>query len=247
MKCPRCDFVQADQNTECSKCGAVFEKFRKDHDSPYRKKTVPKENSATQYGRILREWVFYIEPETNPFSFAGRILIFLAIFLWGWKFILAPMKANDPGSSFLHFVNLPFHEAGHIFFQFFGRWMMSLGGTLGQLLIPLICLLVLLIKTRDPVGASVSLWWLGESFMDIAPYIKDARNQELLLLGGVTGKEADYGYHDWEFILNERGLLRYDHALGSMAYGIGMLLMLISMAWAGYVLFRQYRNLLRKA
>jgi hypothetical protein len=153
------------------------------------------------------------------------------------------MATNYAGNSFFHLVNLPFHEAGHLFFQLFGRWMTSLGGTLGQLLIPLACLLVLLLKTRDPFGASVSLWWLGESFMDIAPYINDARSQELVLLGGVTGREADYGYHDWEFILNEVGLLHYDRTLAALAQVLGILLMLLSFAWAAYVLLKQYRHL----
>jgi hypothetical protein len=79
--------------------------------------------------------------------------------------------------------------------------------------------------------------------MDIAPYINDARNQELMLLGGVTGKEADYGYHDWEFILNEIGLLHYDHTLATLAYGFGIALMLTSFAWAGVVLYKQYQHL----
>jgi hypothetical protein len=121
--------------------------------------------------------------------------------------------------------------------------MASLGGTLGQLLIPMVCLLVLLIKSRDPFGAAVTLWWLGESLLDIAPYINDARRQELMLLGGVTGKEADYGYHDWEYILREAGLLRYDHLLAHLADKIGALLILASLAWAGYILYRQYQNL----
>ena len=244
MKCPNCNFVQADQNTECLKCGIIFAKYRASQDVSRRKNRIaPRDNGATRFSGFLRELVFYVEPETNPFYFGGRILILLVIFTWGWKFILAPLKTNYPGCSFLHYVNLPFHEAGHIFFQLFGRWMTSLGGTLGQLLIPLLCLLVLLIKTRDPFGASASLWWLGESFMDIAPYINDARNQELLLLGGVTGKEADYGYHDWEYILGEIGLLRLDHTLAQMAYTFGTALMLLSFAWAGYILFRQYKNL----
>jgi hypothetical protein len=153
------------------------------------------------------------------------------------------MGTNYAGNSFFHLVNLPFHEAGHLFFQLLGRWMASLGGTLGQLLIPVTCLLVLLLKTKDPFGASVSLWWFGENFMDIAPYINDARNQELMLLGGITGREADYGYHDWEFILSEIGLLRYDHTLASIAQGLGIVLMLLSFAWAGVVLFKQYRQL----
>ena len=121
--------------------------------------------------------------------------------------------------------------------------MTSLGGTLGQLLIPIVCLSVFLIKTRDPFGASISLWWLGENFMDIAPYMNDARNQQLMLLGGVTGREADYGYHDWEFILNEVGLLRYDRILAHLTYDLGRIVMLISFAWVGYLLYKQFKNL----
>ena len=111
------------------------------------------------------------------------------------------------------------------------------------MLIPSVCLLVFLIKMKNPFGASVSLWWLGESFMDIAPYINDARTQELVLLGGITGREADYGYHDWEFILNEIGLLQYDHTLAHIAQYFGIVLMFISFAWAGYLLYKQYKNL----
>jgi hypothetical protein len=155
------------------------------------------------------------------------------------------MASNCAGSSFFHLVNLPFHEAGHVFFRLFGRWMMSLGGTLGQLLIPLVCLSALLVKTKDPFGAAVCLWWFGQNFIDIAPYINDARKGELMLLGGVTGREADYGYHDWEFILNEVGLLRYDRVLAHLAHGLGIILMLISFVWAGYLLYRQYKNLAR--
>ena len=194
-------------------------------------------------GSFLQKFLFFVEPEVNVFYFGGRMIIGLIIFIWGWKFILTPMTTNEVGSSFLHLVNLPFHEAGHIFFRLFGRWMTSLGGTLGQLLIPIICLLAFLVKSKNPFGASVSLWWLGENFMDIAPYINDARNQELMLLGGVTGKEAEYGYHDWEFILNEIGLIRYDHILAHLAYLFGIVLMLLSFAWAGYLLFKQYKHL----
>jgi hypothetical protein len=64
-----------------------------------------------------------------------------------------------------------------------------------------------------------------------------------MLLGGITGKEADYGYHDWEFILNEIGLLHYDHVLARIGHGFAILLMLASFAWAGVLLFKQYKNL----
>ena len=233
--------MQSDRKARCSKCGTILEKCQT---PALRKRTVIAENgSPTEEGTFFQDFVFLVEPKVNPFYFGGRVITGLVLLIWGWKFILTPMGTNYAGESFFHLVNLPFHEAGHLVFQLFGRWMTSLGGTLGQLLIPFLCLLVLLMKTKDPFGASVSLWWLGENFMDIAPYINDARNQELLLLGGITGREADYGYHDWEFILNEMGLLRCDHTLAHIAHILGMVLMVLSFAWAGYVLLRQYRHL----
>jgi hypothetical protein len=244
MKCPKCNFVQPDQNTECLKCGIIFEKYQKHQTVTLRKgAVVTKKGNAAEHGTFFQKSIFFVEPKVNPFYFGGRIIIVLIILIWGWKFILTPMTTNYAGNSFLHLVNLPFHEAGHLFFQLFGQWMGSLGGTLGQLLIPIICFLVFLIRSKNPFGASVCLWWFGENFMDIAPYINDARNQELVLLGGLTGREADYGVHDWEFILNEIGLLRYDHTLAQMAYDVGILLMFVSFGWAGYLLLKQYRNL----
>jgi hypothetical protein len=106
------------------------------------------------------------------------------------------VASNAAGESFLNLINLPFREARHIFFLPFGEFVTSLRGTLGQLLMPLIATLVLLLQTRDPFGASVALWWFGENFFDIAPYINDARAGQLPLLGGKFGHSSPYGFHD---------------------------------------------------
>jgi len=192
---------------------------------------------------FFRDLLLSVEAQVNPFHFAGRVAVFVILVVWGWAFILTPIASSDAGNSFLHLVNLPFHEAGHVIFQIFGRWMMSLGGTLGQLLIPLVCLSAFLLKSKNPFGAATCLWWFGQNFMDIAPYINDARKGELMLLGGITGSEADYGFHDWEFILNEIGLLRHDHVFARLAHGAGIVLILVSFVWAGYLLYKQYKNL----
>lgn len=116
---------------------------------------------------------------------------------------------------------------------------MMLGGSLGQLLMPFICLIVFLVKSRDPFGASVALWWLGQNFIDLAPYINDARALNLTLLGGITGRDAA-NYHDWEFILRKLGLLSWDHGLAKFSHFTGSLFILIAFAWGGYLLYRQY-------
>lgn len=181
------------------------------------------------------------DTSNDAFTLAGRAGVFLALAWWGATFIRTPLETNYTGESFLHLVNLPFHEAGHLFFMPFGRFMMLLGGSLGQLLMPLVCLITFLFKTRDPFGASVALWWTAENFMDIAPYINDARALDLMLLGGVTGKETDG--HDWENILSMLGWLPYDHHLAHLSYNLGIVLMLLSSIWGLTLLLRHVRRL----
>jgi hypothetical protein len=251
MTCPKCKFEQPDGLKACKKCGVIFEKYLA-HQKVLAERTEtpkPPETHATggevSAGKesFIKEAFFYVEPDTNPLYFAGRTLFFLALVVLGVKFIIAPMASNYAGRSFLHLINLPFHEAGHILFGPFGQFMMMLGGSLMQLLVPLVCLITFVLKTRDNFAASVTLWWLGESLMDLAPYINDARSLRLILLGGVTGRDvADY--HDWEFILRKLGMLRYDHFLAQTANTIGILLMLSAFAWGGFVLYRQLKNIL---
>jgi hypothetical protein len=249
MICPECRFEQPDGNCECQNCGIVFDKYRalehaperKGHEPLLRKASVTKEE-VRPLRSYLKELLFRVKPGVNPLFFGGRVIVFLVIFIWGWRFTLTSLESNYTAQSFMHLVNLPFHEAGHIIFSPFGKFIQTLGGTLGQLLMPLVCCAVLLIKTRDPFGASVALWWFGENFMDIAPYINDARALELPLLGGVTGKDV-VDYHDWEYILGKLGLLQYDHALASLSYFTGIGLMLGTFAWGGFLLVKQFQNL----
>ncbi|MGH7257319.1 MAG: zinc ribbon domain-containing protein [Nitrospiraceae bacterium] len=234
------------------RCGIVFAKFKHasarassllkpDRNNTYR-------NSAPQEAWWLafaKERILRVEDSINPFYFAGRVIVFVVLLVWGWKFMVTPLETNYTGESFLHLINLPFHEAGHLMFMPFGRFMMVLGGTLGQILMPVICLGTFLIKTRDAFGASVALWWTAENFMDIAPYVNDARALELMLLGGVTGREVEG--HDWEYLLTKLGWLSYDQMLARGSYRVGIILMAIALLWGGILLAKQYRISKREA
>ena len=113
-----------------------------------------------------------------------------------------------------------------------------LGGSLLQLLVPLAVMLSFLLQQHDPFAASVGLWWLGQSLMDLAPYIHDAQAQKMLLLGGVTGGDAP-GYHDWNNLLGRLDWLDAAPALANLADGLGLMLMLCALAWGAYVWRRQ--------
>lgn len=247
MRCPRCGFDQSDGGTECSRCGIVFLKYltkRKTSAEEILTESEPvfsagEHNGPEETPGYYRELFFYVNPDVGIFNLLGRSLLLLVLFSCGLKFIFSSIESNYSGESFLHLINLPFHEAGHILFRMFGQFMMTAGGSLTQLLVPLICLLTFILKTRDTFGASVSLWWMGENLIDLAPYINDARDLKLILLGDVTGKDVD-DYHDWEFILRKLGLLEYDHLLAKVSHALGALLMICAVFWGGYLLLKQF-------
>ena len=242
MKCPKCGAEQS-SNTICEICGIVFEKYYKYHprpgDAPL---PIVHRHRKTDDDRRIAELFLPARQTGDPVALVARAVLLAVLLVWGLQLSMASVASNAAGESFLHLVNLPFHEFGHILFRPFGQFMASLGGTLGQLLMPLICFGTLLISTRDPFGASVALWWLGENFLDIAPYINDARAGQLPLLGGNFGHSAPYGFHDWEYILTESGLLHLDQALARTSYLIGTLIMLAALAWGAILLYRQHRQ-----
>jgi hypothetical protein len=182
-------------------------------------------------------------PESvNPIEFAGRVAAYAVFLVWGLSFLRMPIASAYFNHSFMHLVNTPFHEAGHVILMPLGwSFLTSLGGSLGQIAFPLIVAAALLLKNRDPFGASLGLWWVGQSFMDLSPYIADARALQLMLIGGGTGREIEG--HDWQAILSYLGWLEYDMTLARLSHVLGWLLMVTALAWGGYILWQQRRRL----
>jgi hypothetical protein len=181
-QCPSCQAERLDGADECIRCGIIFAKYR-----PLAKQaavSLPQKSlMESRWWLTAKQWLIESDATTDLLTLAGRAMMLLFLVWWGRTFILTPLETNYTGESVLHLINLPFHEAGHLMFMPFGRFMMFLGGSAGQVLMPLICLGTFLVKTRDPFGASVCLWWTAESIMDVAPYINDARDMDLMLLG----------------------------------------------------------------
>jgi hypothetical protein len=244
MNCPKCRRELLIQSETCPHCGIVFKKYIKYHPelSDQQDVLAPFVTLAgDDRAKSVKQWLLDEPQQCSLAGLSGRFIIFACLIIWCWQLMSATIESNASGNSFLHLINLPFHEAGHIIFRPFGAFFTSLGGTLGQLLMPSICMGVLLIKTRDPFGASVALWWVGENFLDIAPYINDARAGQLPLLGGNYGDSAPYGFHDWQYLLTESGLLNYDHILAKSAFATGSVIILLSLFWSGLLLVRQYQ------
>ena len=251
MICPKCGHENEPGSQDCLLCGVIFAKIKQrlapavpvpeiGVDSKHSE--VDGSSYGSQSSDTLRDLFLPEFGKTNSFIIWGQGLILLGMIIWGSKLMFTSIASNTAGESLLHLVNLPFHEAGHVIFRPLGQFICTLGGTLGQLIVPLICGGVLLLKTRDPFGTAVCSWWFGENFLDIAPYINDASSGVLPLIGGNTGQSSPYGFHDWEYLLTETGLLRQDQMLARLAHGFGSLLMIAAILWAGYVLYLQFKG-----
>lgn len=236
--CPKCGRYPGLGRAECPWCGVVFEKLRTAADEGLGSPPVA---ARAENGGAWREFLRTLARPVNPFVLAGRALVWTGLALWSLGFLFSPLSANYAGSSLLHGVNLIFHEAGHVLFGLAGEWPGVLGGSLGQLLMPAVCVGAFLWSEREPFGASVALWWTAESLLDLAPYVNDAGAQVLPLLGGVTGRDVP-GYHDWNRLLGAVGWLGADHAFALVLHGAGLALMAAALGGGAWVLVRQWGN-----
>ena len=153
------------------------------------------------------------------------------------KYATSSLVANAGYESFIDLPNLVFHEAGHVLFSPFGQFMTSLGGSLFQILVPLIFAIAFAYHYGNWFAAAVCMWWAGQNFIDVAPYIADARKLQLVLLGGKTGAEVEG--HDWEYVLTQLGWLHLDARLGRAAHVTGTVIMIAALVWASVVLLRR--------
>lgn len=248
-QCPKCGHASlpADQSlpASCPACGLVLAKYAQiQADAKSSAALLVKgEEPLDAYRREddqawLASIVFNTPSPVNAANFWARVALFAFFAVWGLRLIALDYREGEMGESFLHGPLLVFHEAGHVIFRILGEFMMFLGGTLGQLLMPVILMGALLLKNRDPFGASIGLWLLGVSFLDVAPYVYDALYPQLMLLSGTTGEE---GGHDWIYLLNAMGLLKKAHGLGWFFHKLGAAIVLLAIAWGSVLLWRQYK------
>jgi hypothetical protein len=156
--------------------------------------------AGRSYGSSERRW-------------RGALTLLLAIY--GWLCLQNPRTYR-----WLDSLDLAIHETGHLVFSFGGEFLTLLGGTLLQLIVPL-AFLVALWRQGDRHGATVPLWWLGQNCWNVSIYIKDARAQELPLVGG--------GEHDWALMLAELDWLHRDQVIGGAVFFVGFLLYLAAL------------------
>ncbi len=143
------------------------------------------------------------------------------------------VRDNDGFIPIIYYANVVFHEAGHFIFLVFGDRMGLYGGTLGQLLPPIICAVVFW-RQKSLVSLSVALLWLFENFFDIAAYIETARSEGPV----VRGVLGNIGIHDWWRILIGWRVLQYDTTIATIVRVMGWLGLFSTLVWITYFWWR---------
>jgi hypothetical protein len=226
-RCPKCD-ARFDppraEASECPQCGIWFHKLSAE--------PIVTEDVA----------VDDVQPETvdpaapDPLSYYGRAATLLFVAIWGIRLAAMDYRDAEINGSFMHNIVLPIHEAGHVFFIPFGEFMTILGGSLFQVALPLAIGATFLLRQRDAFGAAICLWWAGASLVDVAPYIWDSLDPQLILIGGHTGAD---GPHDWIYLLERLGAMKYAHAWGTAVHHFGTLVMIAGVAWGAHWLWQR--------
>ena len=166
-------------------------------------------------------------PETQPWD---RVSRFSGIaWLLAYTLFLLHAFRDTSGFLFPDLVNLMIHEAGHPAFSWGGHTLMLLGGTLGELLVPLLCAAAFFYKGQT-LGFTFSSFWFFENFLYIGTYMKDARDNALPLVNSDIG--------DWTLLFSQWGLLDSDLKIGGFTRFLGWLGMLATVAWLAWRTWR---------
>lgn len=121
--------------------------------------------------------------------------------------------------KFLHMINFPIHEVGHIIFSFGGKFLTIAGGSLFQILLPCFCVGYFFYEGK-PFSAAICLMWVGNNFFDVAVYANDAVFTELPL-SNLFGGTSETIIHDWNYMLSETHLLHKTNLIAAIIRAIG--------------------------
>lgn len=166
---------------------------------------------------------------------------------WKWRAAVLALlvwqaaRALRDAEAFNMFGGITFgvHELGHLVFSLPGsEWLAVAGGSLMQLLVPIGAMVAIGVTSKDWFGVAAAGTWLAASIAQMAPYIADARAQEMDLLGF----SEDGGGHDWHFLLANAGILKQDLEVARFARFVSFLVLAAVIAFAVY-LFRRMAKL----
>jgi hypothetical protein len=114
--------------------------------------------------------------------------------------IFALTLIRDVRVPLLGWVDLGFHELGHLLTYVFPDLVTAAAGSIFQVLVPVGLAGYFLLIQNDRAGSALCLGWAATSTADAARYVADAPYERLELIGGE---------HDWAFVFDSLGHMEW--------------------------------------
>ncbi len=192
------------------------------------RKSFYKHNASTSFLDDARQWC------------EGRFWPVRLLLLLYFSFVFVNHLQDPMYQSWFKAINLGIHELGHLVFRPFGEFVMILGGTFWQCMVPVISFFMFY-KQRDYFALAVSFCWLSTNYYDVATYIGDARARDLPLVspfgvGPIT--------HDWQYMLSRLGMLELDTSIATFVRLLAAVSMLVGLGWGAWtvIMMIKHRN-----
>lgn len=132
---------------------------------------------------------------------------------------------------FVDSVDLLIHEAGHVIFSPFGAFMTILGGSLLQVLLPLVFVVYFWIKNQK-YSAGILLNWVAVNLINVSVYAGDAVRMQLPLISGDTDG------HDWNNLMLMTVGLKYTEQVSGIIWGLGVIAAIVGI----YISYKYYKD-----
>jgi hypothetical protein len=146
------------------------------------------------------------------------------------------VSANGQAISLLWpFTALDFglHESAHLVTAFFPPLITAASGSLSEILLGLVLVLVAL-KQRAYFAMVFCSVWFALGCKSAGQYMADARTQKLDLVSPFS----DTAQHDWHFVFGRLHLLPYDTLIGGLVKYMGYMEMTLALGFGLWLLYR---------
>src|SRR5262245_17413638 len=117
LKCPKCgeprprDVVAP--AAACPACGLVFAKWAQRVLGQERvRDDVSDPGGRAGWPRVRELLLPAADRRADPLALYARSALYVVLVIWGLYFISLDLRTNEIGQSFMHRINLVFHEAG---------------------------------------------------------------------------------------------------------------------------------------
>jgi hypothetical protein len=167
------------------------------------------------------------EPDAPRDSSSARVQTAWRALVLVYFLITAVGHLRDPEKwSLISGMILGTHELGHVVFSPFSEWWTVAGGSILQIVAPIIVAIVLA-RQKEWIGVAIAGCWLAISLANMAVYVADASKGDLNLVSIGGGDDVT---HDWTYLLDHANLIRSDQLIAARIRGVAWLTLALSFA-----------------